>query len=128
MPDRGAFGVVAALRPTRRSHVLLHDHGHHLQPGAHARANSPSRSSPASSANATLTVSGTAGALVSNPFFWYLFCTAVPFLMGVLGGSPEYLPHGRTQAEDRRRQLLIDLSVHPRDRVLCVTKLPKVHN
>jgi hypothetical protein len=31
-----------------------------------------------------------------------LFCTAVPFLMGVLGGSPEYLPHGRTQAGDRR--------------------------
>jgi hypothetical protein len=27
--------------------------------------------------------------------------TAVPFPCGVLGGSPEYLPHGRTQAGDR---------------------------
>lgn len=35
-----------------------------------ARASSPSRSSPASSASATLTVSGTAGWLVSISWFW----------------------------------------------------------
>ena len=35
-----------------------------------ARASNPSRISPASSANATLTCSGTAGWLVSISWFW----------------------------------------------------------
>ena len=33
MADRGPFRVVAALGPAHRGHVLLHDRGHHLQPG-----------------------------------------------------------------------------------------------
>ena len=39
-------------------------------PAPTARASSPSRTSPANSANATLTCSGTAGAYVSISVFW----------------------------------------------------------
>jgi hypothetical protein len=64
-----------------------------------ARASNPSRSSPANSTSDTLTVSGTA-ARVDLPF-WYVFRTAGPLPRGALGGSPEYLPHGRAQVGDR---------------------------
>jgi hypothetical protein len=67
VPDRGALGVLVALRPAHRGRIFFHDRGHHQQSGA-------------SSASATRTVSGTAGALVSISLFWYFFCTAVPFL------------------------------------------------
>ncbi|MDT4949886.1 MAG: hypothetical protein QOJ37_2481 [Pseudonocardiales bacterium] len=57
-------------------------------PAPTARANRPSRICPASSASATLTVSGTAGALVWISLFWYFFCTAVPFLAVFLAVHP----------------------------------------
>ena len=53
-----------------------------------ARASNPSRTSPTNSPNATLTCSGTAGALVSHWSFWYFFPTAVPFFEVFLVDHP----------------------------------------
>jgi hypothetical protein len=98
---RSAFGVVATLGPTRDGYVSLHHRGHHLQPRAHRQASSPSRTSPASSANATLTCSGTAGGGRVDVGLLVLLLHGGPLPRGVLGGSPEYLPQGRTQVGDR---------------------------
>src|SRR4051812_37017094 len=53
-----------------------------------ARASKPSRISPANSASATLTESGTAGRLVSISTFWYFLRTAVPCLVVFLAVHP----------------------------------------
>ena len=64
---RGRGGPWARTPRSRRASMIA---AITCSPVPTARASSPSRSSPASSASATLTVSGTAGWLVSISWFW----------------------------------------------------------
>jgi hypothetical protein len=96
-----SVGVVATLRPAHRGHVGLHHRGHHLQPGAHGQGQQP-----------LLHFAGQLGQRHADPLghdgrarfavgLLVVLLHGGPLPRGVLGGSPEYLPQGRTQVGDR---------------------------
>jgi hypothetical protein len=54
----------------RRLDIGVHHRSHHLQPGPDGHREQPSCTSPASSAIATVTVSGNTGVVAVAAFFW----------------------------------------------------------
>ena len=101
VPGRGPLGVVAALGPAHRGHVRFHDRGHHLQAG-------PDREGQQALAHLTGQLGqrhahrvGHGGLARVDLLVLVVLAHGGPLPRGVLGGSPEYLPHGRAQAGDR---------------------------
>ena len=98
---RGPLRVVAALGPARRGHVRFHDRRHHLQPG-------PDREGQQALAHLTGQLGQRhahrvrhGGLARVDLLVLVVLAHGGPLPRGVLGGSPEYLPHGRTQVGDR---------------------------
>jgi hypothetical protein len=73
---------------TRRGDVMLHERGHHLQPGANRQGQQPLAQSSASSATATLTDSGTASPLERSARSGTSLLTTVLFLVVFLVDHP----------------------------------------
>ena len=101
VPGRGPLAIVAALGPARRGHLRFHDRGHHLQAG-------PDRQGQQALAHLTGQLCqrhahrvGHGGLARVDLLVLVVLAHGGPLPRGVLGGSPEYLPHGRAQAGDR---------------------------
>jgi hypothetical protein len=95
---------MAALGPAHRGHVRFHDRGHHLQAG-------PDRQGQQALAHLAGQLGqlgqrhahrvGHGGLARVDLAVLVVLAHGGPLSRGVLGGSPEYLPHGRAQAGDR---------------------------
>jgi hypothetical protein len=105
VPGRRARRVVAALDSARRGHVGFHQRGHHLQAGANRKDQQP-----LTDLTDQLTQRHTHHLRHSRltrvcPVVLVVLSHGGPLPRVVLGRPPEYLPHGRSQAGDRRLKI-----------------------
>jgi len=105
VPRRGTRRIVAAPRPARRGHGGLHHRGQHLQPGANREGQQAltNLTNQLTQRHAHLLRHG--GRARLGLILLVLLCHGGPLPRVVLGRTPEYLPHGRSQAGDRRLKI-----------------------
>ena len=99
--SRSARGRGGPWARTPRSHRASMIAAITCSPVPTARASSPSRISPASSVKRHAHRVGHGGLARVDLLVLVVLAHGGPLPRGVLGGSPEYLPHGRTQVGDR---------------------------